>query len=220
MFKPWQLLAIRKACGWSQGQLAKRAGVTAPTISALEDKTREKSVRPNIETVNAIVAAFENEGWFFTPNGIEQRTTNTYMIEGDDCYLKLLHQIESVLKSGDEILKSGANERRSSPEVIKKIQSMRDKGLKSRSLIQQDDDYIMGDLKEYRSMDNKLYTQGDIKVIFSDRVAYLVTWTDIPRVIIVQDKIIADDARKTFNFIWDQSTKPNKTTAVVRFNDV
>jgi len=217
MFKAWQLRAIREARGWSQGQLAKQAGLTQPTISGLE---RGEIADPNSKTISAIVNAFEADGFFFTPNGIEHRTTNTYTIEGTNCYLQLLKEIEATLNKGDEVLKSGADERKSSPEVIAQNQLLRDMGIKTRSLIKLNDTHIMGNLSEYRWMDENLYVKGDVKVMFGNKVSYLVTWTDIPRIIVIEDKVISEEARRTFEYIWRQSKIPDTSTAPNKFNGV
>jgi len=217
MFKAWQLRAIREARGWSQGQLAKQAGLTQPTISGLE---RGEVTEPNSKTISAIVNAFEAEGFYFTPNGIEHKTTNTYTIEGNDCYLQLLQEIENTLSAGDEVLKNGTDERKSSPEVINQNQRLRNMGIKTRSLIKPKDNYIMGDLEEYRWMDKQLYAQGDVKVMFANKVAHLISWTDIPRIIVIEDRIIAEEAKRTFDYIWNQSTPPQGSIAPTKFKGV
>lgn len=217
MFRPWQLRAIREACGWSQGQLAKKAGVSQPTISSLEKGETED---PNTKTINAIIASFAAEGFYFTQNGIEQKSTNTFTIEGVDCYLELLNDIEETLEPGQEFLKSGANERRSSDAVVRQIQRMRDRKISSRSLIKANDTFIMGRLDEYRWMDQELFTEGDVKLIYNNRVAYLVTWTDIPKIIVLEDRIIAEEARRTFDYIWNNSQTPSHSDATRFFEGV
>ena len=218
MIKPWQLRAMREACGWSQGQLAKKSGLTQPSISALEKGSVDN---PNSQTISSIVSAFEAEGFFFTENGIEHRTTNTYTIEGEDCYLRLLDDAEKILpQTKGEILFSGANERRSPDIVIEKFNNMRKQGIKMRSLIEANDNYVMGDLNEYRWMPKNLFVDGDVKIIYADKVAYLVSWLKIPKIIFIQDKVIAEEARRQFNYIWERLPSPKKTTSPKLYEDV
>ncbi len=217
MFKSWQLRAIREAKGWSQGQLAKRAYVTQPTISALEKGTGQDA---NIKTIHAIINAFEAEGFYFTHNGIEYRTTNTFTMEGEDVYLRLLHHATEALEAGQTFFKSGANERRSSPAVIAQLEAMRVKGIVTRSLMQPGDTYLMGALDDYRWMDDALYTKGDVKVIYAHRVAYLVSWADPPKLIVIEDTLIAEDAKRVFEYLWRHSDKPSHSDAPTRFAGV
>lgn len=217
MFKSWQLRAIRAGIDWSQGQLAKKAGLTQPTISGLE---KGELTNPGTKAVKAIVAACEAEGFHFIDSGIMKKETNTYTIEGDDCYLRLLKSAQDQLAQGDYFLKSGADERRSGPEVIEQLQAMRDKGILMQSLIRPGDTHVMGQLDEYRWLDEQIYVRGDVKVIFGDCVAYLVTWTDPAKIIVVNDKIITAEARRTFEYIWRQSEQPQESSAPIRFKGV
>ncbi|CAN0588176.1 unnamed protein product, partial [Ectocarpus sp. 12 AP-2014] len=142
MFEDWQLRAIRAATRWSQGQLAKKASLSQATISALESGEIDS---PGTNAVRAITSAFEEAGFFFTEHGIERRKTNTFVIEGDDCYLQLLKSVSEQLAQGDMFLKSGADERRSTPDIITQLQVMRDQGIQMQSLIHPGDTYFMGE---------------------------------------------------------------------------
>lgn len=217
MFKQWQLKAIRAGIGWSQGQLANKAGLTQPSISGLESGDLQN---PGIETIRAIETACASEGFFFTENGIERKEASTFTIEGDDCYVQLLKLAESKLGQDDFFLKSGADERRSTDQVIDQLEAMRCKGIQMQSLIRPDDTFVMGDVDEYRWMNELVYVGGDVKLIFADYVAYLVTWSNPPKVIVVHDKIIASEARRTFRYLWIKSERPNCSTAPRRFSGV
>lgn len=217
MFKKWQLKAVRAALGWSQGQLAKKAALSQATISALESGDIDS---PGTKALTAITTAFEAEGFYFTERGIERRETNTFMIEGDDCYLQLLKLASDQLAKGDIFLKSGADERRSSPKVIAQLQVMRDQGIQMQSLIRPGDTFFMGEAEEYRWLDEQVHVRGDVKVIFGDCVAYLVTWAEPAKIIVVNDKIIASEARRMFEYLWQRSKGPATSTAPDRFKGV
>lgn len=214
MIEIWQLRAIREACGWSQRQLANRSGLTQPTISSLEKGDLDKA---NRRTIKAIVDAFESEGFFFTANGIERRETNSYIIKGDDCYLKLLEDIQNKLGDGDEWLLTGSSDQRCNDQIIAKTQAIRAAGIDMRSLVKRGDTYLLGQLNEYRWMPDELWAGGDVKVIYADKVAHLVTWTDVPQIIVVQDKVISKENKRVFEFVWNLSETPDKTTAAKRY---
>lgn len=217
MFKAWQLRAIRAAINWSQGQLAQRAGLTQPTISGLEKGEIES---PGLKAISAIVTACQSEGFYFSDHGIEKKEANTYTIEGGDCYLQILKIAQSEMKAGDTFLKTNADERKSSPEVIAQLQHMRDSGILFQSLVRPGDAHVMGEITEYRWLDERVHQQGDVKIIFGDRVAYLVSWNDPPKIIVIQDPVIAGEARRTFDYIWQHSKQLETSTAPIRFDGV
>ena len=215
MLEAWQIRAAREALTWSQGQLAKKAGSTQPYISDLEKGRIEN---PSAKTIEKIEAAFKTEGLYFQPDGIQWRKTNSYTLEGPDCYLQLLEDIQEVLADGkEEWLLSASDDSRCSTEVIEKTNIIRANGVKMRSLIKSGDTFMLGPEEEYRWMPENLFSAGDVKTIYADRVAYLVTWTKIPRIIVIQDKIIAQENRRMFDFVWDLSKKPTKSTAKISY---
>ena len=128
--------------------------------------------------------------------------------------------VADELSEGDVFLKSGADEKRSSAAVIEKLEQLRAGGISSKSLIRPGDTHLMGHVNQYRWLDETIFTEGDVKVIFGRFVAYLVTWDDPPRIIVVNDEIIASEARRTFEFLWRQSKKPTSSTAPKRFKGV
>lgn len=215
MIQPWQIRSAREALSWSQGQLAKKAGSTQPYISDLEKGRIEN---PSAKTIEAIENAFKTEGLYFQPDGIQWRKTNSYLIEGSDCYARLLDDIhETLLETKSEWLLSASDDSRCNEEVIAKTRAIRASGIKMRSLIKNKDTFLLGPPSEYRWMPDSLFAEGDVKIIYADRVAYLVTWTKIPRIIVIQDKVIAEENRRIFDFIWDMSGKPSKSTAPISY---
>lgn len=215
MFRPWQLRAIRAGIDWSQGQLAKKAGLAQSTISDLEKGEIDS---PGTKAIEAIEIACQSRGFYFTRNGIEERTSATYEIEGEDCYLRLLKIAQTKLSAGDYFQKTNTDERRSSPAVIAQLQEMRNAGILFQSLIRPNDTHVMGELEEYRWFDNNIHARGDVKVIFGDCVAYLISWEIPPKIIVVQGEFIAAEARSTFGHIWHASEQVNESSAPVRFD--
>jgi len=217
MIKPNQIRAARNFLGIDQQKLADAVGVSKMNISDIENEKGE----PRAKTLRAIELYFQTCGIRLTPaGGIEPDHNFVTIYDGADCYLNFLNAAQSILagKKG-EILFSGSDEKRSPPEVIQKFNELRSCGIKMRSLINYGDTFIMGDLKEYRWMPDGLFVDGDVKVIYSDRVAYLVSWMETPRVIVIQDKTIAEEAKRHFDFVWDHSTQPTETTASNYYED-
>lgn len=59
-----QLRAARGLIGWSQSALAEKAGVSLPTIKAMESRGPGKST---LDTVHAVQSALEAAGVVFIP---------------------------------------------------------------------------------------------------------------------------------------------------------
>lgn len=212
-----QIAAARQLLGWSQADLAERAGVSKPSIIRIEKELR--TVKDDIRS--SITQAFSENNIEFIEGGarINQKIIEIY--EGETCYVRLMDDAYlDLVSSKGEILFSGADETRSPQLIINKFNVMREEGIKMRSLIKDGDTFLMGNLDEYRWMDDDLFVASDVKAIFGNKTAYLMTWGNTPRVVIVKDKNIAEENRRLFEYVWKTSSKPPKSTAAVRYNDV
>ena len=208
-----QIRAARAILKWGQGDLASASGVSVPTVANIETDRQ----KPNDSTLHKLQDALQSAGIEFIEGGVRRVQNLVKIYEGDDCYLRLLDDaFLALVKDRGEILFSAADDRRSPPAVIEKFRAMRRSGIRMRSLVRDKDTYLMGDVADYRWMDEKLFVDGDVKIIFGDVVAYLMTWLDVPRVVLVQDKHIADENRRMFEFVWDVSRKPTHSTAKER----
>ncbi len=212
-----QIRAGRGLVHWTAKDLADRIGITPSSMSAIENEQSKGSV----QTMQAIEAALVGAGVEFISNDGVRITQNfVRMIEGADCYLKLLQEATSLLSDNKgEFLSSAADERRSPPAVIEQFRKMRAQGITMRSLIRDQDTFFMGKADEYRWMKPELFVDGDVKVIFGETVAYLATWWKVPRVIAIKDAKIADEARRNFNFIWESSEQPARSTSPVTYEE-
>lgn len=211
-----QIAAARQLLGWSQADLAEASGASKPSIVRLEKDLY--SVRDDIR--QSVKEILEKDDIEFIEGGARQIPKFIDIYEGDDCYIRLMDDAYIDLsKNKGEILFSASDERRSPQIVIDKFNAMRKAGIKMRSLIKDQDTHIMGQLEEYRWMDARLFVDGDVKAIFLDKVAYLMSWKGIPRVVVIRDKTIAEENKRIFNFVWSVSKKPTHTTATERYID-
>lgn len=211
MIQPNQIRAARNFLNLDQKTVAEASGVSTMNISDIEN---EKG-NPRSSTLQAIQSFFENRGIRFTENGgIEPAQNYVTVYEGKNCYMNFLTDAQEVLAHfKGEILFSGSDEKRSPPEVIEKFRGMRKDDIYMRSLIEKGNTYLMGALNEYRWMPEGLFVHGDVKAIYADRVAYLVSWAETPRVIVIQDKTITEEAKRQFDFVWEQSDLPTESTS-------
>lgn len=216
MITPEQIRAARAILKWGQNDLAAASDVSVPSIANIETERQ----KPHDTTLRKIHDALHAAGVEFIEGGV-RRTQNLIRIyEGDDCYLRLMDDAFLALsKEKGEILLSGADERRSTPEVTEKTRAMRRSGIRMRFLVQDKNTFLMGPPDEYRWLDDSLYVDGDVKVIFADTVAYLMTWHGTPRAVMINDKTITEENRRIFNFLWNISRKPTHTTATESYTE-
>jgi DNA-binding XRE family transcriptional regulator len=207
---------IRAARAWlnlGQQDVAQGIGVSSQTISDIENER----TNPKASILADLQNFFEIKGIEFLEDGGVRKSKNFVKVyEGVSCYIDFLNDAHTLLapKKG-EIFFSGANERRSPDFIIEKFRSMRADGISMRSLINKGDTYYMGEQKEYRCISESLYIDTDVKIIYLDRVAWLASWLGTPRVIMIQDGAIAQEAVRVFEYIWDQSVEPAPSTSEV-----
>lgn len=217
MIQPNQIRAARNFLNLDQKTVAEASGVSTMNISDIEN---EKG-NPRSSTLQAIQSFFENRGIKFTDNGgIEPAQNYVTVYEGKNCYMNFLTDAQEVLSHfKGEILFSGSDEKRSPKEIVDKFRTMRKDGITMRSLIETGNTYLMGALHEYRWMPEGLFVDGDVKAIYADRVAYFVSWAETPRVIVIQDQTIAEEAKRQFDFVWGQSEEPTETTSDILYEE-
>ncbi len=207
---PDQIRAARALLKWGQNDLAARSGVSVPAIANIETERQ----KPNVQTMQKLLEAFSLEGIEFIDGGVRKAQNLVRILEGDDAYIRLLDEV--FLKASPEkaeVLFSAADDRRSAEVVVEKTRMMRRSGIPMKFLVKDGDTYLMGKLDEYRWMPEELYVDAEVKLIYADCVAYYIPWRGTPRVVIVQDKHIAEENRRGFYYVWNNSKTPSKTTA-------
>ena len=210
-----QIRAARSFLNIDQSVVAEAAGVSKANISEIENE----KVTPKSSTLEAIQKFFEIRGVEFRDGGILPAYKIVQIFEGNDAYLQLLDDVMRNMGRKRELLKSGVDERRSSKEVIDKNRTLRAAGISMRNLVESGNTYLLGNLEEYRHMPPALFSEGDVKLIYGDRIAYLMTWTDVTKVIIIHDENIAAEQARTFDYIWDHSEPATLTTAKIRYEE-
>lgn len=208
-----QIRMAKAALNWSFDDLATKTGLSRQGLHNLANEIS----KPQKETNDKLIKVFEDSGIEFVEDGARLRSNIITVYEGKDCYLRILDDAFRVLKDGEEFIASGSDERRSTEEVIDRLKAMRKSGIKMRSLIKNNDDHIMGELEEYRWMPDELYVEGDVKVIFGDTVAYLMSWLNTPRVVKITDKNIAEENLRMFNHIWNSAKQPKKSSSEIKY---
>lgn len=209
-----QIAAARQLLDWSQSDLAAKAEVSKPSVIRMEKDLH--SVKDDLR--NRVIDALAQENIEFIEGGTRINKKIVHIIEGEDCYLKLMDiATSSALQNNTEILLSGADDKRCDDLVIEKTQHIIALGVPVRFLIEDGNTHIYGSLDQYRWMSKSLYIDSDVKLIYGNSIAYLVSYKSTPRVIIIEDNNIAEEARRTFEYIWDHSQEPSHTTADTKY---
>lgn len=205
-----QIRAARALKNWSQGDLAKKIDMSVPSVGNIESGKHT----PSPQTQDKIIRTFIDAGVEFIEGGARYILDMVKIIDDKDCYLHLLDDVYYSLKnSNDEVLFWAADESRSSNEVIDKTNFIRKQNISMRFFLCEGDTYCMGALSEYKWLKNELYVTSDVKVIYADKVAYLVNYHDSQKVLLLKDKNIAKDSRRVFDFIWGLSSGPTVSSA-------
>jgi transcriptional regulator with XRE-family HTH domain len=206
-----QLRAARSFLNLDQQVVAEAVGVSKANISDIENE----KVTPKASTLDGIQKFFEANGIEFRHDGIVPADKVVQILEGNSAYLQLLDDVARHAKG--LLLKSGVDESKSSAAVIEKNRTLRAGGIRMRNLVEPGNTHIMGALEEYRHMPEALFSGGDVKLIYGGRVAYLMAWADIPKVIIIHDRTIATEQERLFDYVWNQSLPATMTTAPERY---
>ena len=211
-----QIRAARALLGWSQQELADAVGLSKPTIVDAEKPDHQS--RP--ETLAQIVNTLENHGLEFLRGGVRERDDILRIFYGQDAFLQLLdYAYMQMANTGGEILYYCADEKRSSEDVLKREIAMRDIGISQKSLLKTDDTHILGSLEEYKWMPEKLWSDSDVKVIFDNHIAYLISWQNEAKVLLIKDAMIYEIEKRFFDFVWEISAKPTHSTSEWRHKD-
>ncbi len=212
-----QIRAARALLDWSQKDLARNCGaISEPTIKLIE--TGKVHSKP--ETLSAIQTTFENAGLEFTPQrGVRFRDDLLRIIEGqhgENAFLMLLDDIYYDLKDNKgEALWSFIDEGLSPPSVIEKERLIREAGITYRNLIRHGDKNIPHNREEYRWLP-KGYFLNNLTVIYGDKFAIVVNRpksNTVEKIIIINDRSIAEMKTKEFEIIWGFCEKPLETAS-------
>ena len=167
-------------------------------------------MQPRAGSLERIVGVLTQGGIeFIGDRGVALANESYKLIEGSDCYIRLLDQIYHELrgKPGAEVLSICTDDSVSSPEVIQAIQRWHDAGLKCRFLSHERARRFDFPLREYRLIPSRFFTNS-VMVVFADKVATLRGVNDA--VLVITDRDQADMLRGLVEMIWAQAPAPKK----------
>lgn len=202
-----QIIAARALLGWSQQELADRAGTGISTVVGFEKGGRDTRT----ENKEAIIDTLELSGIDFTGGGVRPKSSNILIFEGPDCYLRVLDDIFYAFKDKKgEALFSCVKEAITPGIALQKELILRREGITFRSLVEEGDTYLPYPLDEYRYIP-KEYFVNNTQAIYSNRVAILMNGNE--KALVLENDIYAEVQRNLFNLIWATHKQPRTSTA-------
>jgi transcriptional regulator with XRE-family HTH domain len=208
-----QIRAARALLGWSQKDLADRAGLSQTGIARLENGSH----KPTTQTLDKILDAFNDSGIEFIQDGLIRRDDSIRTITGDNCYLRLLEDVEKTFSACDgkkELLIWCADDRESPPAVNDAYRALRRAGVKMRQLVAEGNDWLMGPLEEYRALPKNFFVNV-VKLSYGDKFATINSAGT--RIIIHKDSEAAESHRDIFELLWTLLPRPERSVANERF---
>lgn len=191
-----QIAAARALLDWTQGDLAKKSGLTPQTIIKIE----KNEVHPNTATLRKLNSALSREGIVFTETGIDVPKDKITKLDGDTWFLDLLDDVyETLANEGHEkeLLIFAGDNRLSPPEVVDSFRKLREAGVRIREMVEDGNDFLMGPEKDYRWIPSQFFENYNT-IIYGDKVC-----NDFGgRGLLINNKEWASSERNKFNIMW------------------
>lgn len=205
------LSPARALLGWTLSDLSSRSGAVSPSNLTNIENGKQK---PREDTIRALRFTLEAEGIEFLTDGVRLREDGITTITGEDCYLRLLNDVQETLSQAKgkdkELLIWCASDKVSPPAVNNKYRALRKNGIKMRQLVQEGDTYLMAPLAEYRTIPKKHFVNV-VKLTYGDKHAIVNGHES--RILVHRDEKAAQSHRAIFNLLWDKLEQPKKSTA-------
>jgi transcriptional regulator with XRE-family HTH domain len=206
MVTPQQLRAARSFLGWDRSEVVELAKISIGTLKNIE----LGHTQPHASTLEILEKLYRGNGIEFIGERGVAHVNETYkLIEGTDCYLRLLDEVFHALRSkpGEEVLSICTDDEKSPPEVTQAIQRWHDAGIKCRFLSSEKSRRFDFPLNEYRLIPPR-YFRNSVMMVFADKVATLRGVNGA--VLVITDADQAEMLRGLFEMIWAESSRPKK----------
>ena len=192
--------------GWNRREFAEQLSMTEASIGqALSGQTE-----PRPSTQRAMQSVLEKHGIEFLPrDGVALRDDTVRRLNGDDCYLKLLDEVQVEMRHSDEeVLFAFVNHTKSAPEVIAAHNRIQQSNIKVRLLCSSDATDFLYPRHLYRLVPSSEFPPR-LVVIYTDRLAVSL-WQPEREIVITRNAEMAKTMRALFNGWWQFGTMPEQ----------
>jgi|MDSW01.3.fsa_nt_gb transcriptional regulator with XRE-family HTH domain len=202
----YQIAAARAITGWSQMELAERAGCGIVTIKNIERDTTEITSRMQTK----LTRTFEVEGIVFTRSGVEKQEVAVRTIEGDSFWLEALEDVyQTMIDRPSEVLLFFSDDRESPEEVKNQWRKIKNLGVSCRQLVKEDNTYLLGPIDEYRYVPKEFFINY-VTMVYKNKVC--VCAENNTKAVIFRDTQMAHTYRNLFNWCWNHADQPHTST--------
>jgi len=215
-----QIKAARSLLDWDAEDLAEKADLSRDTIFNIENG----KVQARGASAEKIEQAFTSNGIeFLGERGVALKDDQVLRLSGENIFFRILDDVVATLRNSKnkEALFACVDDKMSPPVVIENYRRLRKSGIAMRSLVKENDTFLMGELNEYRYLPAQ-YFHNNATVIYGEKFATMIldpeTGTDTAA-IIIRNPHIAAAQRNLFNFIWSIAHKPLKSTTEIRYDE-
>lgn len=194
---------------WSQGDLAKYAGVSVPAIANIELGKHQ----PNASTREKLIRAFEEGGLELIEGGVRRKQEIVKVFEGEGATRAMQEDIYAeMLKKPGEILFLGVVEvdKESDPDEYEftkfHIQRLLETGATEKLLVKEGATNFVAPKEWYRYIPAKYFSPYTY-VIYGDKIA--LSFKDpFRKVMLIKNHYFAESLAKVFMMIWSGAEKP------------
>ena len=213
VISPQQIRAARALINWSQQKLADACGVS---LNALNNIEREVG-NPRQKTLMSIRKSLEEQGIVFiedTGAKLQSESFEVDIFSGDNIVTEYFNELDNALKMGVKEFLFGDLDNARYAEVMPKILTewkkfgpkLRENECKTRNVMKENDKAIFfnPNIDVYREIITSYF--GTIPyTVYGNNVA-VVIWGPPMKLIVFQNKSIAEIFRAQFNMNWEQGT--------------
>jgi transcriptional regulator with XRE-family HTH domain len=201
-----QIKAARALLGWTQRDLARISGLSLASVAQIESGAG----KPRAATLNILQKAFEKYDIEFSDDpGVRIRCEplDVSIWQGLKALLRVWDDIEQTFGDGKggEVLLSAVDHDlwdKLLPGHISPMFKRRQKlKIATRGLVVRQEDSRAKQNENYRYVAPEVISADAPFYIYSDKIA-LVKMTEPVRVVLIQNRTIADSFRKLFLYLW------------------
>jgi DNA-binding XRE family transcriptional regulator len=205
-----QVKAARGLISWTQLDLARAAGISEHTLKNIE----RKSAKPRWETQQQIQKTLEAAGIEFIEDiGVKLRgeSLKVQVWEGSESLFRLLADIYETLAGTDkELMICGVDEKvylqTGGERFLAEIKKRLDARIKTKLLSCEGDTNYIEPYEHYRWVSREIFNQMPYYVY--DNKYVILLWGNPQRVVLMENKAIADGYRRQFMAHWNNAKIP------------
>ncbi len=190
-----QIKAARALLKWTQADLATHAGLSDDQIRSFEaERTR------SLDVLEAIYKTLLKHGLSVVEGGVIKKETYSYTLNN---FLEVLDDICQTLPEGGEALYHCCDDRRSPPEILKKLDEMEREGYTERNTISEDNSFITGKKENYRKIPVDYFGKHqNVVVIYDNKVSLPVDGKSL----VIVNKDLSKMFKEQFEYWWSVGT--------------